>query len=145
MWVIRKDFWHKDITDIEKFLAERFIQRCDFGESISKKHRTINGYTQLKELVKLCELSSNRIRTNRTLASILIEAKSNIIKQNIYNDRIINLYFSDLRDYIITFDVKKINSGTSTKDISEINILLHQLKIFEVQLEKHYYNLLKRE
>lgn len=78
MWVIRKDFWDKDITDVEKFLAERFIQRCDFGESISKKHRTINGYAQLKELVKLCELSSIRIRTNRTLGSMNTLNKSRI-------------------------------------------------------------------
>lgn len=145
MWVTRKDNWHKDITPFEKFLSERIIQRCDYEESISKKHRTINGYTQLKELVKLCELCFKRIRTNRNLTSVLLEAKSSFIKQNIRQDLIIETYFSDLREYIINYDVSRINSDAAVKDLTEIRILAHQLKIFEVQLDKYYYSSLLRE
>ncbi|WP_291146383.1 hypothetical protein [Flavobacterium sp. UBA7680] len=145
MWVTRKDNWHKDMTPFEKFLSERIIQRCDYEESISKKHRTINGYTQLKELVKLCELSFKRIRTNRNLSSVLLEARSTFIKQNIRQDLIIETYFTDLKDFIINYDVKKINSDTAAKDLTEIRALSHQLKIFEVQLDKYYYSSLIKE
>ena len=144
MWVTRKDGWHKDMTSAEKFLAERIIQRCDYDESVSKKHRTINGYIQLKELVQLCDLSFKRIRTARTLASILTEAKSDLVKQNICQDRIVNIYFSDLKKFIIEYDVSKIN-GTTSNDLTAILTLSHSLKIFEVQLEKYYYSSLIKE
>ena len=75
----------------------------------------------------------------------MLEAKSNYIRQNIRHDVIIENYFTDLRDFIINYDVARINSDTSVKDLSEIKALMHQLKIFEVQLDKYYFRSLVKE
>lgn len=145
MWVTGKYLWNQEMTIIEKFLVERIIQRCDYAESISKKHRTINGYTQLKELIILCEVTFKRLKTNNTLASILYEAQSNKIRQNICGDAIISKYFLDLKEYINRYQVEKIKTGDDSKDLSEIRGLRHKLKIFEIQLDKYYYHFLKQE
>jgi len=142
MWVSRKNSWNPDITPLEKFLAERLIQRCDYEESISNKHRTINGYTQLKELIKLCELSAKRVRTINTLKVILAESKSINIKQSICRDYIINSYFVDLKTYISDFDINSLNDKN---DLAKVNQLLHNLKVFEKQLDKHYLLSLVKE
>lgn len=135
MWIAKSDLWNNDMTSLDKFLVERIIQRCDYDETISKKHRTINGFTQLRELIKLCELSERRVRTIRTLTVIIKEAKSPNIKQNIRNDIIISEYFKDLKEFIEKYDENKLKEG----DLGEIKKLLYQLKKFSNQLEKRYY------
>ena len=101
MWVTRHSKWNYKSTKLEKFLVEKIIQRCDYDETISKKHRTINGFTQLIELIRLAELSKRRIRTLRSLSITIKESKSLFIKQNIVNDCIINKYFVDLKNFIL--------------------------------------------
>lgn len=145
MWLARRDSWHPDVTAMEKFLAERIIQRCDYSEIISNKHRSSNGYTQLKELIQLCALSHKRSRTIRTLIVLLEEALSNNLKQNIRNDLIINQYFSDLRDFIQKFDHSRLLTDKNLPNLSILQGLEHKLKLFEVQLEDNYFLLLKKE
>lgn len=135
MWVPKSSSWNYSSTKLEKFFIERIIQRCDYDEAISKKHRTINGFTQLKELIRLAELSKKRIRTLRTLIIIIKEAKSEHIKQNIINDVIINKYFVDLKEYIIGFNE---NESFKNDSLDKIDSLIHKLKKFEIQLEKYY-------
>jgi len=145
MWVSKHNRWHKDITPLEKLLAERIIQRCDYAELINNKHRTANGYTQLKELIQLCNLSHKRSRTIKTLIVLLEEASSKIIKQNISNDFIIDKYFVDLRTYILNVAPQKLLADKSQPNLIELNRLQHQLKIFELQLDDHYFGVLKKE
>lgn len=135
MWVPKSSSWNSSTTILEKFFIEKIIQRCDYDEAISKKHRTINGFTQLKELIRLAELSKKRIRTLRTLIILIKESKSEFIKQNIVNDEIIGKYFVDLKNYILEF-----NEDNSFKNDSLDNIdsLLHKLRKFEIQLENYY-------
>jgi len=135
MWVPKNSSWYYKSTKLERFLIERIIQRCDYDETISKKHRTINGFTQLKELIRLAELSKKRIRTLKTLIVIFKEAKSNYIKQNIVNDIIIEKYFSDLKKYIIEFNE---DENFKNDSLDKIDNLLHHLKKFSLQLEKNY-------
>lgn len=134
------------MTELEKFLVERIIQRSDYSETISNKHRSINGYVQLKELIILCELSLERNQTVRTLKLIIEESQSNRISQNIKNDLIISQYFQDLRDYVTTkLDPNKLTTSNEVGDINEIEKLKHRLKIFEKQLDNSYFDLLIRE
>src|SRR5690606_17782772 len=96
MWIAKPENWNTNSTQLERFAIERIIQRCDFSENISNKHRTSNGYTQLKELIQYCELSLKRSRTIKTLIVVLEEATSPYVKQNISSDCIVKKYFVDL-------------------------------------------------
>src|SRR3569832_719029 len=100
MWVSISNKWNFKTTSLEKFLIEKIIQRCDYEECISNRHRTTNGYTQAKELIKLCELSLKRDRTVKTLITLIEEARSKSLPQNIENDFIIENYFSDLKCFL---------------------------------------------
>lgn len=51
MWVSKTEKWSPKASHLEKFAVERIIQRSDCNESISNRHRSSNGYTQLKELI----------------------------------------------------------------------------------------------
>jgi ribosomal protein L30E len=143
MWVSRKGSWHKDTTDLEKFLAERLIQRCDYEESITKKHRTISGYTQLKELIKIGELSFHRNRTIKTLIVQMSEAKSTLIRQNISNDIVVTTYFDDFKKYIDNYDLDGLKNQNN--NLGAVTKLLHRLKNFEKQLDRHYLSSLEKE
>lgn len=145
MWVSKHNRWHKDITPLEKLLAERIIQRCDYAELINNKHRTANGYTQLKELIHLCNLSHKRSRTVKTLIVLLEEASSKVIKQNIANDFVINKYFIDLRSFVLNITPQKLLADKSQPNLTELNRLQHHLKVFELQLDNHYFEVLKKE
>lgn len=137
MWVTKNAGWNHQSTKLERFLIERIIQRCDYDETISKKHRTINGYTQLKELIRLAELSKKRIRTLKTLSVIIKEAKSSNIQQNITNDIIIDLYFKDLKKFISTFNEDEAFKNDS---LDKLDTFIHSLKKFSLQLEKDYFS-----
>ncbi len=146
MWVSRKDSWHSEIKPLEKFLAERIIQRCDYEEYISKKHRTTNGYVQLKELIKFCELSFKRNRTIKSLEVLIEESRSKSIKQNIVDDFIISNYFKDLKEYVQKIDLADLKiSNTDAINLGGIKKLLHDLQKFEAQIEKYYFSSLKQE
>jgi hypothetical protein len=145
MWICRTHNWNDRTSELEKFFVERILQRCDYDESISNKHRTINGYVQVKELIQLCELTYKRGRTVRALATSLEEAKSKVITQNIVNDHLIIKYFQDLKIYIEGFDVSKLQIKRGEINLTELGRLLHKLRIFEVQLESHYYKMLRKE
>lgn len=136
MWVTKKSKWNYNSTVLERFFIEKIIQRCDYDETISKKHRTINGFTQLVELIRLAELSKKRIRTLRTLIVIIKEAKSKNIKQNIVNDIIIDKYFNDLKKYLLNFNEDEAFKNDS---LDKIDNFIHTLKKYSIQLEKYYF------
>lgn len=146
MWVSRNNSWNKDIKPLEKFLAERVIQRCDYEESISKKHRTVNGFIQLKELIKFCELSFEKHKTVKSLEVLINESKSKIIKQNIKNDFIIDKYFVDLKKYVEKLKLADLKlSDSKSINLGGIQKVLHDLRKFDIQLTKFYFISLKRE
>jgi hypothetical protein len=145
MWVSKYNRWHKDVTALEKLLTERIVQRCDYGELINNKHRTANGYTQLKEFIHLCNLSHKRSRTVKTLIVLLEEASCKELKQNIANDYIIGKYFVDLRTYVLNVVPHKLLADKNQPNLTELNRLQHHLKIFELQLDSHYFEVLKKE
>ncbi|MFC3355517.1 hypothetical protein [Sphingobacterium zeae] len=137
MWVPKNNRWNENATKLEKFFIEKIIQRSDYNGTISKKHRTINGFIQLKELIKLAELSKQRIQTLRTLVFIIKESKSSHIKQNIANDLIICRYFSDLRMYILNLDEEDLFKNDS---LDKIEKFIHELKKHQIQLDKSYFS-----
>lgn len=136
MWVTQHSKWNHKSTKLERFFVEKIIQRCDYDETISKKHRTINGFTQLNELIRLAELSKKRIRTLKSLSVIIKEAKSGSIKQNIVNDKIINQYYNDLKTYILNFNEDESFKNDS---LDKIETFIHTLKKHLIQLEKSYF------
>lgn len=144
MWVTRKTRWHKDVLPLEKFLTERIIQRCDYNEIISNKHRTSSGYIHIKELINIGQLSLIRSRSVRTLVVLLNEATDPLVKQNIVNDEIIIKYFIDLKRFIAAFPKDKLLGERNQPNLAELQRLLHQLKIFEVQLDLYYFPSLKK-
>jgi hypothetical protein len=144
MWVGNKNQWHPKVTALEQFLAERIIQRCDHGEVISNKHRTVNAYTQVKELIRLCQLTYKRDRTVKTLIFLLEEARSQYISQNIVKDIIVEKYFYDLKKYITDFDPKHLVSD-GLANINVLKMFEHNLKIYENQLDQFYLSSLIKE
>ncbi len=145
MWIARVADWHKNTLELEKFMAELLIQRTDSTEIISNKFRSTNGYTQVKELIRLCYLTLIRPRTVRTLQMHIKEAKSNHISQNITNDIIILNYFLDLNQFILGYDTSKLFDKRNSADISAVNEFKHRLELFEIQLDKHYLNSIQNE
>lgn len=145
MWIAKSNLWSKKATAFEKFAVERFIQRCDYLETINKKHRTTNGFVQIQELIRYAQLAYKRGRTVKTLISLINEAKSDLIMQNIKNDYIIGKYFGDLRQFILDYNPEHLLSSNSQPNLTTLQSLLHQLKIFSIQLEKHYFDCIKTE
>jgi hypothetical protein len=143
MWIAKSNNWNPSAKPLEKFAIERILQRCDYTEIISNKYRTINGYTQIKEVIHYCEVTLRRSKTVKTLMMIIEEAQSPLINQNILNDLIIGEYFQDLRDYFM----KEINStrlvvGKMQPNLLALEILYKDLQIFEKQLEERYFECL---
>jgi hypothetical protein len=144
MILIQPNAWVKEIYPLEKFLTEKIIQRSDCNESITNKHRTTNGYIQLKELLTLSKLSLTRARTVRTVKVLIEEAKSDLFTQNIKNDIIVNAYFKDLRDFIVSYDSTRLEND-GKPNLVEINTLIYKLSLFESQLERGYFMFIGRE
>lgn len=145
MWVNKADNWSIDLKPLERFLTERIIQRCDLDESISNKHKTSNGYSQLEELVSLCTLTMERSRTIRTVKVLIEESKSPLLTQNICNDVIISKYFSDLKYFITNYDQNKLTIDSNQPNLVELTFLIHKLKKFKSQLERGYFRCLSKE
>jgi hypothetical protein len=145
MWIAKNKYWNPSISAIEKFAIERILQRCDYSEIISNKFRTTNGYTQLKELIHYCEITKKRSKSVKTLIVILEEAKSPIVKQNIFSDLIIDIYFSDLKKFILNFELNKLLADKNQPNLIILENLTYKLKIFEKQIEVSYYEFLKVE
>lgn len=142
MWIINN--FKNNITALEKFFVERIIQRIDFGETISNKHRTSNGYTQLKEIIQGCEITYERNKSVFALIRLMEEAKSPFIKQNILSDIIIDKYFKNFKNYIENYDEKKLENKRQP-DLARLTEFEYRLKIFENQLDKFYFDSLKKE
>lgn len=145
MWISESAKWNTKGTALEKFLLERIIQRCDDEEVISNRHRTTSGYVQLKELIKLCELTYKRERTVRTLQTIINESKSKVVKQNILNDSIIGQYFQDLKEFIACYDSDNLTGKSGSINLTELKKFEHQLKVYELQIDSYYFDTLIKE
>lgn len=139
MWIAKPENWNTNSTQLERFAIERIIQRCDFSENISNKHRTSNGYTQLKELIQYCELSLKRSRTIKTLIVVLEEATSPYVKQNISSDCIVKKYFVDLGQFVSKFNSKDLLAAQNQPNQLCLQQLTQKLKLFEKQLDQFYF------
>ncbi len=144
MLIIHPDSWVSGLFPLEKFLTEKMLQRTDCNESISNKHRTTNGYIQVKELLTLSKLSLIRARTVRTVKVLIDEARSDLFSQNIKNDIIINGYFKDLKEFIVNYDASRLEAD-GKPNLIELNSLIYRLSLFESQLERGYFNFIGRE
>jgi hypothetical protein len=145
MWTSNKKNWEHRTTELEKFLIERIIQRCDYEEVLSNQHRTTNGYTLIHELLKLSILSKTRARTIKTVLVLFEESKNELLNQTILTDPIIQKYFNDIYCFIKTYETKHLlESDSRTVNLSELNKLIHKLKKFSIQLEKSYYPSLRK-
>lgn len=144
MWTSNQNKWPKRQTQLEKFMIERIIQRCDTDEVISEKHRTTNGYTIVVELIKLCELTEKKSRTIKTLQTLINEAVEKGLGQNISSDLIIDKYFIDLKNFLLTYDSSQLGTATEVK-LNELRQFKHRLQLHFHQLELEYFNALQRE
>lgn len=145
MWLSENKKWNKLNTQLENFLTERIIQRCDYEEVLSNQHRTANGYTLIHELLKLALLSRTRGRTVRTLMVLFEEAKSIALNQSVVNDPIICKYFTDIRKYFEKYETHKLIDKDKQPELNVLNQLIHQLTLFTIQLEKGYFDSLTKE
>lgn len=145
MWTPNKYNWHKNQLELEKFMVERIIQRCDNMEIISQRHRTTSSYTIVEELIKLCKLIEIKPKTIYALISVLNESVDKNIGQNIVNDPIIKIYFEDLKNYIIK--IQKDFTAKTPKNINlkEVREFLFNLKKFKHQLTENYFNGIRQE
>lgn len=143
MWIAKNESWNPATKPLEKFAIERILQRCDFSEVISNKFRTTNGYTQLKELIHYCEVTLKRSKTVKTLMVAIEESKSELIRQNITNDTIIEKYFNDLKEYLEKqCDPTKLVVEKMQPNLLILENLHRNLKVFEKQLEIRYFDCL---
>jgi transcriptional regulator with XRE-family HTH domain len=145
MWVSLHGRWNSDVQPFEKFLTELIIQRCDYTESISNKYRTTNGYIQVKELIRLCNLTFKRSRSVKSLKILIEEATSPLIKQNIAHDVVIDKYFVSLKKFIREYPRDALIGERNSPSLEALHKLLHALKIFEAQLDRYYFSALKKE
>ncbi|AWW31009.1 hypothetical protein DN752_13240 [Echinicola strongylocentroti] len=146
MWIARSSKWHSETTPLQKFAVERILQRCDYSELITNRFRTMNGFTLLKEMIHYCNVTMRRSKTVKTLMVTVEEAKSPLINQNIVNDLIICEYFKDLKEYLEkNVDSKKLVGEKMQPNLLFLENLQKDLRVFEKQLEKHYFEFLSKE
>lgn len=144
MWVNNSSKWHKDTTKTEKFFLQKLVQKCDFDESISKRHKTTNGFVQVKEMLNLIRLTELRGRSVKTLIVLGEEATSEFLKQNIRNDVIISKYFIDLKEFISVFNFGSLQSNREP-NLIKLNEFKHKLSLFNIQLDKFYLSSIIKE
>src|SRR5680860_1232079 len=144
MWVNNSSRWHKDTTKSEKFFLQKVIQRCDFDEIISKRHKTTNGYVLVKEMLNLVRLTELRGRSIKTLIVLGGEAKSQYLSQNIINDPIICKYFLDLKKFILDFKFDSLQSNREP-NLIKLKEFKHQISLFNIQLDKYYHQSIVKE
>lgn len=144
MRTIKADEWPKRQTQLEKFMVERILQRCDADTVISKKHRTTSGYTLVNEMIHLCDITEDKPRYVKTLISTIKESRELDFGQNICSDIIIDKYFVDLKHFIKSFDIISLGN-MSEVNYSNLKTFKHQLQIYFSQLEENYYNFLMEE
>jgi len=145
MWNCKSSSWHSSMSPLSQFMTEAIIQRTDPNEIISNKNRSSNGYTQVKEIIKLCDLTLKRPRTVRALQMHIQEAKSYHVSQNIINDLIVDKYFSDLKQFILDYDFRILYEKKNYADLPAVINLRHKMVLFEIQLEKFYYKSIEIE
>jgi|GEM_PF-2314926 len=144
MWVNNSSKWHEDTTKTEKFFLQKVVQKCDFDESISKRHKTTNGFVQVKEMLNLIRLTELRGRSVKTLIVLGEEATSPYLKQNIKNDVILSKYFIDLKQFISEFNFGSLQSNREP-NLIKLNEFKHKLSLFNIQLEKYYLESIIKE
>jgi hypothetical protein len=144
MWINKSSNWPKRQTQLEKFMVEKIIQRCDSDSIISKRHRTTCGYTLVAEMIKLCDLTEDKPRTVKTLQILIKESIEPDLGQNILGDYIIDKYFSDVKSFIRTYNTNELGT-ISDVNISNLRKFRHILQIYYCQLEENYFNFLREE
>lgn len=144
MWVNNSNKWHSETTKLEKFFLQKAIQRCDFDEIISKRHKTTNGYVQVKEMLNLVRLTELRGRSVKTLIVLGEEAVSPYLNQNISNDPIISKYFVDLQKFIKEFNFSSLQSNREP-NLIKLNEFKHKLSLFDIQLDRYYHQSIIKE
>lgn len=144
MWVNNSTKWHNETTKLEKFFLQKAIQRCDFDEIISKRHKTTNGYVQVKEMLNLVRLTELRGRSVKTLIVLGQEATSSFLNQNISNDPIISKYFVDLKNFLKEFNFSSLQSNREP-NLIKLSEFKHKLSLFDIQLDKYYHQSIIKE
>ena len=144
MWTNRANSWPKRQTQLEKFLVEKIIQRCDSDTIISQKHRTTCGYTLVAEMIKLSTLTEKNPRTVKTLQTLIQESVEPNLGQNIVSDFVIDKYFKDLKNFLIKYDPSDLGN-MSEVNISNLRKFKHEIQIYYSQLENNYFEFLKEE
>ena len=134
MWIAKKDDWDNSHTDLTKYFIERIKQRVDYEETISKRHRTTNGFTLIAEIIEVATLTQKRIKSIHRLISLIDESNSELINSSIKNDYILKTYHSDIIDYYS--NVKSSRLKDNGKELLE---LLNRSKIHILRLKSDYF------
>lgn len=139
MWVAKNIEWNNKHTDLTKYFFEKVKQLVDYDEIISNKHRTTTGFSLIKEICDVSELTLKRKKSYKRLESLISEAIDINIKSNIKNDFILNIYHNDIPEYYQLIKNKIKDDENIIKDISL------KSKIFFLRLEKDYFQNIKFE
>src|SRR5690554_3483562 len=133
MWVNKNKNWNANHTCLSKYFIEKIKQKVDPTEIVTNRHRTTNGFTLFSEIILVTSLVKKNPKFRGRLASLICEASSSIIKNNIVNDKIIKKYFPDIVKFI-----QQSHTENFEKTIN-LNTFLHKCKVKFDRVGKHYY------
>lgn len=145
MLIIQSSQWDSSHTSISKYFIERICQLVDYEEVHSNRHRTINGYNAIIEVLEVCKVVTFRSKSISRLKSLLEELSNQKIDSSLKNDLIIQKYFKTIIDYFENLEIKSL----STKDDGVNQNALANLKLnckqFIKLLNNYYFRYLSNE
>lgn len=135
MFIAKNNEWDESHTGLSKYFIEKIKQQVDYQESISNQHKSTNGYTLIKEIVDVSNLTIKREKSIYRLISLVIEAKSAFLMSSILNDYILNKYYSDIVEFYKELNPQKLKNNQ--KNVSD---LLNKSLINYKRIKDSYFN-----
>lgn len=140
MWIPQPEQWNTSHTKLSKYFLERVKQKVDPRELISNKHRTSNGYTLIKEIITVAQISVQREKSFSRYKNLLHEATSLELPFSIPNDYILVNYFPDVIKYY-----SDLIRGAIKNETHSVNTVITQSKIYAKRLDKGYFKAIESE
>lgn len=145
MLIIQTNQWDSSHTSISKYFIERICQLVDYEEVHSNRHRTINGYNAIIELLEVCKIVTFRPKSISRLKSLLEEISNQKIDSALKNDLIIQKYFKTIINYFENLDIKSLNTKDDGVNQNALANLKLNCKQFIKVLNNYYFRFLSKE
>jgi hypothetical protein len=117
----------------------------DYEEVHSNRHRTINGYNAIIELLEVCRIVTFRPKSISRLKSLLEELSNQKIDSSLKNDFIIEKYFKTIINYFEDLDIKSFNIKDDGVNQNALTNLKLNCKQFKKVLSNYYFKYLCKE